>query len=193
MIGQAEVGFAQSYFVGQSILSKSVGKTTSTPTGDASLVGPLYFPTIGQVRFQLNPFFSISPYMGFTVLGYWLLPRKAPDGGSKESVFLLGVPFSGPIGYSKTFEWNGGLGFEVYTIEGAGGTAVLNNGTNTNYTFGLPDASVSSKTFYWILGASALENDMRFGIDMHIHAPLSNTRRSFDFLFSFAYRVGGMK
>lgn len=142
-----------------------------------------------------RPFFSWKsswPAFGpshFTPsLSYTLLPKSTKDDAADITWLMLTLPLTQPL--SSTWNWSYGITYIRQTIDGNGGTVVLNNGTGTA-TFYRPTGSSTSTLFSADLGLHWLM-DPKYELSFELKSTgLLSSRRSFNFMIAFHYQLFG--
>lgn len=151
---EASAGNDPYVFVGAGLFVRNAGlAVTDADSGKKPIFSELYpvLSLTGMIG-ETNEY-RISPN-----LNYAITSKDSPDGGSATRVFAIGVRAVAPR--VSSFDFHAGPGVMFYNIKGTGGTKDLNNGAGTT-TFGLPDKSVTTRTFYMDLGAAWIWDKLR--------------------------------
>ena len=165
--------------IGASVLGHGLNSVVNDPTGSTGTYGTLYYDLKAQAHFNYASDWDFSPALLY--MPDFLLPYKAPSGLSKSTYMILELPATWtPM---PTFSLEMGLALMRYTIEGAGGTTVLNNGNSSN-SFAVPGSNQTATTIGALLGPSLIYNDFRFTLDLLAESPLSSAKRTLSLMFS---------
>ena len=167
------------YLHGSYYSQNALYKTTSEKTSQASMLGQTYFPL--GVTYTTN----LWGYVFSPRLEYTLIPTKAPGGAADKTILLLGLPFGS--NFYESWDWDFGPAITMYTVKGAGGTKVLNNG-GTTATFAQPGSTVSSLLLSLTTSVGYNTTSMRFSLGTNINGAFSN-KRSFDLFLMIQYKL----
>ena len=177
------------YSVGAGVYNQSsFGKTTNASDGSPGTLGAMSFPIGLMYSGMVSDTFGIAPSVWYTTLA-----RSSGGGTAKTTMMHLSIPLtyaltSGSVG---EFDVLFGPGLLMYSIQGAGGTKVLNNGTSTS-TFGIPGNTASVRTLSADLGIDWLFGQCRLGLDFAIEGAASTDKRTINVALNFLYSFGGL-
>ncbi len=157
-------------------------RLTSDPSGARSTLGTSFYHFHLQYHIPLGTRL-VSPWLHY--MPDSLMAVKSSSNSSKTSLMAIGLPLTTNL--SSSFDFGTGPVLLQYTVNGTGdGAELLNNGEGTA-TFYQPNESVSATTFAWQVGSAWNWASLRTGVDLLVHAPLSNTKRSFSLMLTAAW------
>lgn len=143
-------------------------------------------PLLLRYEYEITGNLYLAPQLMAT-----LVPIKSWDESTSTSIYHLGLPLGGPLGGSSVeWDWLAGLGLEMYTIKGKGGTITLPNGSGT-MDFAVAEGTKTSRLVTTQLGVSASTGSHRFGLDVILEELLSNEKRAYSTLLGYTYHFGG--
>lgn len=171
------------FYVGLGLFSDGVLKVSGSARGEKTLLAPFNYPFSFKWGRSLN-----SDWRLLSSLDYTLIPRDTAGSGASVNYLFLKSAFM----KQGTGGWEWGLGPALIqsTIQGKGGTTVLNNGNSTS-TFANPGGTSSAKiiaaefVLNWETGKFLISQEFIF------EQFFSNDRRSLSYLVSFNYILGG--
>lgn len=125
------------HHLGISYTSIHLFQLTSKDDASKSFLGDEHYPLFYRYHINMSGYIlGIALYTDSLIM-----TPTAADSGSTHSIMLLSTPF---IFKQSSFDWILGPGILDYTINGTGGSIVLNNGTGTS-TFLLPNKTKTSR------------------------------------------------
>jgi len=188
VIGAPALAFKnQAFYAGIGYFAQnSFNKVATKPTGDAGFFGPHSYPLNVKYDFSIG-----SDWYMATRFSYTPLPRSSAGDSAKTTMMHLYFPVGRNFASvsNSSWEWFVGPGLIRYSIQGAGGTTVLSNGTGTA-TFGLPSKSATIQNVTLNTGVGWNVDLLRVGMDLIFEGALSS-KRSANILFSLDYRFSG--
>lgn len=171
--------------LGVGLYSQNVGgEVTNKSDGSPATFGASSYPLFIKYDWKVNDQWFFTPQLSYTPLG-----RESAGGSTSTTMAQLLLPVgteltrSGPI----LLDWQAGLGIIHYNIQGAGGTETLSNGTGTSQ-FARPGRAVTARTVAVLLGFSASQESLRFGLDL-LFEGLASEKRTPSVMLSFAYQL----
>ncbi len=174
-----------SLYLGFGVYNPALMKETmDEDKGEPALFTRSHYPIQVRTFFQMTEMFYISPYVSFT----HLYPQETPDKGAEINYTLVGLPIVYPI--NDRFHFDFGLGLQAKNVEGRGGTYELPNG-NTKSTSARPGRSMTSYNFYLQQGLALNFGNLNAAVDLYVHQPFSEDRRTFSLLFTMTYLLFG--
>lgn len=173
------------FFVGVNTFTRSILKTTHVESGTYDNFSPVQIPLLLSYSYQLgyNSRLLIQ-------LDYTLFPKYGADGGSQETHLLLRVPYVRPF-ENSTLEWKAGFAYHQTTINGGGGSTILNNGNGTA-TFYIPDSTSNSNSILGEIGLDYPYKKFIFETSLLVESPLNSISRNFSFLLGVSYQIGAL-
>jgi len=165
--------------LGIGVLFHNLGKRVSnSETGAKSLLGTAYSVLSIYGRFGEGNWFFV-PALHYTIPG-----RMDFDSAAERSLLALSVMGARKI---KSFEVRLGPGILFYSIQGVGGTAILNNG-NSISEFYKPAYISTSRLFYFDVGGGYAWRRFRVDLDTLITGTFGK-RRAVSTVLSLSYGV----
>ena len=175
---------AKMFYAGIGYFSEnSMGKITKSSNSEASTLGTVTYPVLIRYDWELTDNIFFAPTLTYT----WLNRKSAGD-VAEVNIWHLMLPF-GRNFRDMPIEWYAGPGLLNRTFKGSGGTTQLNNGTSTA-TFVKPSRTVEARLVTLNLGLGVFYGSSRFAFDATAEGFLS-TKRTYDFMLSYAYGFGG--
>jgi hypothetical protein len=170
---------------GASTISRGLSKISQNTSGeDRNFLGTMYYSLVLGTSFDLSGDWHLAPDVTYTP---W--SRQSPDGGSSETLWTGALPVVYNLsGADSGFDVEAGPVLMYYTLQGKGGTAVLNNGNGTS-TFVLPGTWQTSKTLALQTGAGYSFGANKINLDLITEALLSNSRRQYDLMLTYTYNL----
>lgn len=178
---QSSFAFEKSLFIGAGFLSKNVATLTGSDSGEPGFLTSNFFQLVFSGFFKLSDSLAFAPTISATPLG-----PGSPERGESYRVFTIVPRFAFETGSSNGFDLHGGPGIQVYQIMGAGGTAVVNNGT-TPVNFPLPNSIAHSITMLVDLGFGIEKESMRLDLDIFMTGLIN--RRTTNIILSISYGI----
>ena len=184
-------------FVGNSYLMRQLSSVTDARDGeDKSFYGEIKTPTFLEFWMPLRVFpgakrapkdYFFVPYLGYTIFGFLVSPDEDEDGGSLNSMIILGTRVVGPL--IERVQWTSGLGLQFYSLYGKGGKVTLNDGTGKS-EFYLASRDSTTRNYY-------LSGGLRFKVYSHhyiqlnlnILTPFFKLKRSYDLALGWFFHV----
>ncbi|MCB0422470.1 MAG: hypothetical protein KDD61_15830 [Bdellovibrionales bacterium] len=171
------------HFIGVGLYTQNLFTVTTSNDASAALLGDISESPLFIWKSYFQPFSqtTIAPSLGYT-----LLPRKSKDGAAEISLLTLSLPVIHNI--NNSWDWSYGVSLLRQSIEGAGGTVVLNNGTGTS-TFYLPTGTATTQVYSVDVGTSwHITTSSELSFDLRTTGILSN-RRSFFLFIAYHYNL----
>lgn len=164
----------------------SLNRVANKPTGDAGFLGTSSYALNLKYDWAMTSDWYLSGRFSYT-----LLPRESAGSSAKTTMMHLYFPIGLNFGGSSDthWEWAAGPGLIRYSMQGAGGTQTLSNGTGTA-TFGLPAKTKTFQNVTLNTGIAFNLGNSRYGLDAIIEGALSS-KRSINLMFCYDYRFGG--
>ena len=118
----------------------------------------------------------------------WMpIEKKSADGGTKSSYLGLRVPIKNQLSMSSpNWYWVYGFSYFRYTIEGQGGTIMLDN-LGSPQSFNLPSSKVTTQFLTLDAGLGYDWEQWSAGGTLLAEKILSSTKRSFSLMFDVKY------
>lgn len=171
--------------VGLGYFSQNVlNKTSQKETGEAGFLGTASYPLTVKYDKAFGGDWFFSPELTYT-----LIPRSTPGDTAKVTTQHLLFQFGKNGGSS--WDWFVGPGLIQYTYKGAGGTAVLNNGTSTA-TFAVPGKNSTVTQVTANVGGSFSFGNSRIGVELIIENLMSSSKRTQSLLLGYSYIFGDL-
>ena len=177
---------ARSLEISGSVTSYQVGRLTTKSSGKKNATDGTRFYHLGlQYHMPVASQFLFSPMLRY--MPESISSIKSPEGGSRSSLLIIGLPILYNI--NPSFDVGGGLALMRYTVRGLGGTVTLNNGSGQT-EFAQPGRSVTSTTWAVQLGGAYNYERMRVGLDLFTQNLLSTeNKRSYSIMLSAGYNI----
>jgi hypothetical protein len=161
----------------------SLNRSTSKDSGAGDIIGhTALLPLTYTYEMNFGYAWIFSPQFQWTIL-----PHDSSTYTS--SMMLANFPVGSAL--SNSWSWYAGPGLMFYTIKGAGGSKVLNNGTGTA-TFAVPDRTVTTKTITTDLGMAWKGASQRVAFGTLMESFLSTSgKRTYNLYLNWSYGFGG--
>ncbi len=173
------------FYLGFSLYSKYINKTTSQGSGTADLFSPVQYPLNFIYSYRFTDSFRILPELDYTVFY-----KKGEDGGTEESDLLVHLPLV-KSSKSGNYEWKVGLIFHQFKIHGHGGTVTLmDSGSNTD--FALPEYDRTVNTFKPEFGMIYEMKSLQFQASVILENPFNSSKRNYSILTGLSYKLGNL-
>lgn len=173
---------AKSLEVGISGTSYQMMRLTTGAGGKRNTMGTSFYHLHLQYHVPVGRQ-MVSPWLNYMPESIHAIESSSKS--SQASLLALGIPWTRNLG--KSMDVATGPVILQYTVRGTGsGTETLNNGEGST-TFFQPEETVSATSFAWQLGSAWTWRRLRTGVDLLIHGPLSNTKRSFSLMLTAAW------
>jgi hypothetical protein len=165
----------------------ALGKTTSSTDSSPGILGAASFPLYLKYDWWVMTDWYVSPQFTYTPIA-----RSSAGGSAKTTMMMLSLPVGANFGFTADTHWDWSVGPALvqYTVKGAGGTTVLDNGTTTA-TFAVPGETKTMRNI--TLNAGSSFNFLyahRVAVDMILEGLFSN-KRSESIMISYGYQFGG--
>lgn len=174
-----------SFYVGLDIYSRSVMKTTSSPSAKKDFISPTQYPISFAYGYKLLGDAKFMPQLDYT-----LLAKKGKDGSTEETQLLLHLPYVKRF-QGSSFDWKAGLVLHQTTIKGGGGTVTLNNGGGTA-SFAVPSDTRTSRISMLELGTIYTIQKFLIHGSLFIEGPFNKDKRNYSLMLGFLYNIGGL-
>jgi hypothetical protein len=174
-------------YVGVAYYSQNIlGKTTTSENSSPNFLGAASYPLNFKYDWGFSYDWFLSPQLTHTPV-----PRGSADNSAKVTTMLLAFPIGKNFGFSsdKVWDWFVGPGFLRYTIQGAGGTESMSNGTGTA-VFARPGRSSTVQNVVMVAGSSFNLRRSRFGLDLIVEG-LAGAKRSESMMIRFDFNLSG--
>jgi len=172
----------KSFYLGLGYHSEnSVSKITQSQTGAKSMMGTTTTPLLLKYDLMMSGNYFFTPKLAYT-----LMSRNGSGSTLKATYWHIMLPF-GKNFTGSSWDWAIGPGIFNRTIQGAGGTTTLNNGTSTS-VFAVPGTSTSSQIISFNFLTNYKIGSHHINFDFITEGLLSSDKRTFDLMLGYLFQ-----